>query len=409
MARSSSLACRRGREGLHTSYTDSSELIHSLRFVVHAVPGPHNHRKTPGQGLPDPEPVLSAAMTVSGKGKEPETEGHPDQLFQDLYQRAVASGLTPAHIASLQALRDLRGARKTPAWLSTVLSVLKYLLLVLVLLFTAWHLDWPVERKKLVRAWFRMSGVTPEDVDLEKCVFRASQSLADVFRPPVDCDFCKNVSEAIRLNDVRPEDFEALYAYSGGPVVVEDGMKNWSALDTFSFEFFQGVYGEGSSALKNVHSRCQFFPYKTKFRGLGEVLAMPAERAHMKDGSKPWYVGWSNCDASAGNVLRQHYRRPYFLPANAESSKTDWIFMGSPGYGAHMHIDNVHLPSWQAQVTGTKRWRLEPPSECFTHCATSLTADIKPGQIIILDTNKWFHSTLVIGHDISITIGSEYD
>ena len=46
----------------------------------------------------------------------------------------------------------------------------------------------------------------------------------------------------------------------------------------------------------------------------------------------------SNCDISAANTLRTHYNRPYFLPPVAESSKTDWIFMGSPGYGAHLHV-----------------------------------------------------------------------
>ena len=51
----------------------------------------------------------------------------------------------------------------------------------------------------------------------------------------------------------------------------------------------------------------------------------------------------SNCDSSAANILRQHYKRPYFLPSVSESSKTDWIFMGSPGYGAHMHVRNNHF------------------------------------------------------------------
>ncbi len=46
----------------------------------------------------------------------------------------------------------------------------------------------------------------------------------------------------------------------------------------------------------------------------------------------------SNCDPKAANILRQHYERPYFLPAVSESSRTDWIFMGSPGYGAHLHV-----------------------------------------------------------------------
>lgn len=52
----------------------------------------------------------------------------------------------------------------------------------------------------------------------------------------------------------------------------------------------------------------------------------------------------SNCDSAAANVLRQHYQLPAFLPSAAESSKTDWIFMGSPGYGAHMHVGTLSLP-----------------------------------------------------------------
>ena len=46
----------------------------------------------------------------------------------------------------------------------------------------------------------------------------------------------------------------------------------------------------------------------------------------------------SNCDSAAANTLRQHYQRPYFLSQDMESSKTDWIFMGTPGYGAHIHV-----------------------------------------------------------------------
>ena len=51
----------------------------------------------------------------------------------------------------------------------------------------------------------------------------------------------------------------------------------------------------------------------------------------------------SNCDSRAANILRQHYKRPYFLPVVSESSSTDWIFMGSPGYGAHMHVSKFSL------------------------------------------------------------------
>lgn len=51
----------------------------------------------------------------------------------------------------------------------------------------------------------------------------------------------------------------------------------------------------------------------------------------------------SNCEKNIGTILRRHYNRPYFLPENAESEKTDWIFMGSPGYGAPMHVSIAKL------------------------------------------------------------------
>jgi hypothetical protein len=41
-------------------------------------------------------------------------------------------------------------------------------------------------------------------------------------------------------------------------------------------------------------------------------------------------------------------------------------------------------------------------------CQT-LTTQVESGDILIFDSNQWFHSTEIIGNDISLTIGSEYD
>lgn len=46
----------------------------------------------------------------------------------------------------------------------------------------------------------------------------------------------------------------------------------------------------------------------------------------------------SNCDPLIANELRRHYSKPYFVPLDAESIRTDWIFMGTPNNGAHMHV-----------------------------------------------------------------------
>jgi len=29
--------------------------------------------------------------------------------------------------------------------------------------------------------------------------------------------------------------------------------------------------------------------------------------------------------------------------------------------------------------------------------------------VVVLDTNQWYHQTYIVGQEISITIGSEYD
>ena len=101
-------------------------------------------------------------------------------------------------------------------------------------------------------------------------------------------------------------------------------------------------------------------------------------------------------------MLRGYYSRPYFLPPLSESSRTDWIFMGTSGLGAHMHVnavgremsrvtmatetevvalqvDHVGLASLQAQIAGQKLWSLQPPPECFYQCQP-MEIVVKPGD-----------------------------
>lgn len=126
------------------------------------------------------------------------------------------------------------------------------------------------------------------------------------------------------------------YAYNGRPVIIKDALSNWTAMEIFSYEWFRDLYTQDFSSIRRSR-RCQFFPYKTEFRSLNEALSMNDERRS----SRPWYFGWSNCDSETADVLRHHYSRPYFLPERSESSRTDWIFMGTAGLGAHMHVRNV--------------------------------------------------------------------
>ncbi|XP_076634798.1 uncharacterized protein LOC143348461 [Colletes latitarsis] len=235
----------------------------------------------------------------------------------------------------------------------------------------------------------------------DKCLAELPSFTQKIFRPAEDCSICRDVQQVDRISNVVPGTFEERYAYSGRPVVITDAMTNWTAPRVFSFMFFKSLY-DGEDA------NCQFFPYKTEFKSLQDVFEMDASRSLLEEGTKPWYVGWSNCDEKVGNVLRQHYQRPYFLPPTAESEKTDWIFMGSNGYGAPMHVDDVAHPSWQAQIKGQKLWILEPPRECHYNC-NRLEVVVHSGEIIVLDTNRWYHQTRIVSEEMSITIGAEYD
>ena len=46
-----------------------------------------------------------------------------------------------------------------------------------------------------------------------------------------------------------------------------------------------------------------------------------------------------------------------------------------------LQIDNVGNPSWQAQITGTKEWTLEPPPECYHICQNTIKVTVYPGEV----------------------------
>lgn len=182
----------------------------------------------------------------------------------------------------------------------------------------------------------------------------------------------------MRISNIDPDEFEEKFAYSGQVVVVTDATKNWTATEVFNFEFFKELYKRDDPKRKTVD--CQFFPYNTKFKNLFEAFSMEKDRVEYKKGTEPWYFGWSNCYEEIASTLRQHYDRPYFLPKTSELNAIDWIFMGGRGLGAHMHLDNVRLPSWQAQLKGTKEWLLAPPPECMFTCSF-FSVIVNPGDI----------------------------
>lgn len=236
---------------------------------------------------------FSTAGTVKMETKQEKkmTEDDVRKEFKKLYDKAIAMGLSGEDLQHLDVIREIKGSLH-----DTERKILKYFFIivfgsmcVLYGLFLAYLLDWPIGRENMLRVWFGLNGL---DLTQEDCVLGMPEFVGDVFRPPVECDFCRNLTEVARVSKILPADFEEKYAYTGVPVIIEDGTLNWTAPEYFSFDFFKEIYKEGSQALENQERNCQFFPYKTSFNTLGEVMQMSPDRARMEDGSEPWYIGW---------------------------------------------------------------------------------------------------------------------
>lgn len=131
-----------------------------------------------------------------------------------------------------------------------------------------------------------------KEFSLSRCIIDNNYFLMEMTRPIADCKICKDVENFIVLENVSKEEF-SLYAYLGHPLLVKGGCLNWTALDVFDFDFFKSLYSSTPGAFESVEDECQFFPFRTTFLSLYEVLSMPEERAKMTSpDAETWYIGW---------------------------------------------------------------------------------------------------------------------
>ena len=125
-----------------------------------------------------------------------------------------------------------------------------------------------------------------------KCIIGESLYVTEMARPLVQCSMCRNIDSIPVEYAISAEDFNRKYAYTSVPVLIKDATGTWSAMSTFSYQYFKQLYLGTYNALKTVEEDCLFFPYKTEFDRLGDVFNMSDERANFQEGEEPWYIGW---------------------------------------------------------------------------------------------------------------------
>ena len=239
---------------------------------------------------------------------------------------------------------------------------------------------------------------------------------ADFCRVPVDCKVCRDVDkiDEYHVSELTVDMFQQHYAYSDRPVVIRNATLHWPAMEVLDFQWLKEAYLSDPEILdyeermnnKEYEKECWYNNYKSlHLPSLRSVFRMSVEDVT----SSLWYVGWAVCQAPVASLLHDLYERPAFLHPDSTPPKKPWIFIGTPGPGAHFHIDNVDQSSWQAQISGSKTWYLRPPPECWWTCSGVVSTVLHPGDIIVVNTNVWFHSTNIEGPDLSLVITNEFD
>ncbi|XP_003737786.1 uncharacterized protein LOC100898298 [Galendromus occidentalis] len=237
-----------------------------------------------------------------------------------------------------------------------------------------------------------------DELQQSRCLLGVPKVLQNAFVPPFNCSLCEHLDEVPWILSNETDQYSHLILRKEVPLVVRGAYRKIASEKTMSWDSLKEIY-----AGRTKKETCQFFPYKTEFRDLEDALQMSHERMQ-----NHFYVGWSNCDPSISEILQKMYDVPDFLPKDSERSALEWFFVGNAGQGAHLHLDRLDKPSWQAQLGGSKRWTFVPLYECYFACR-QLEIVTYPGDIILLDSSIWYHKTEVFGPELSIALGSEYD
>jgi hypothetical protein len=180
----------------------------------------------------------------------------------------------------------------------------------------------------------------------------------------------------IEIDGIPSKEFFTKIAYSSRPIIIRKGAaikENVSGggmdVEDFNFAKLKDIFESEEGGVDTVSEECQFLPFRSPFGSLREAFDLISSDNGRWD--HPWYIGWyvfiyldfwsfwtillvpnesnlmwsskfvrSNCHPGVASKLRKLFPRPSFLPEDSESSAIDWIFIGSPGLGAAMHVNH---------------------------------------------------------------------
>ncbi|ELT94683.1 hypothetical protein CAPTEDRAFT_93822 [Capitella teleta] len=198
-----------------------------------------------------------------------------------------------------------------------------------------------------------------------------------------DCELCENLVNIPRRENLSQIIMAEDFLKRDVPVIVTDAMEHWPARDIFTIEFINQLY-QDEAGLNDILP-CMFSSnVRVRYGNVKSVLS----RAVLQQISN-WYAHWSNCEKGAGKVLRQFYRRPYFLPPMVELAESNWLMLASRYKPKNFKQLDIALPMmYLGQFKGESKVRLTPRNPCNSTCSTLYTT-LHEGEILVLTDLMW--------------------
>lgn len=183
----------------------------------------------------------------------------------------------------------------------------------------------------------------------------------EVLTRPINYDSQTIPIPRIKREDISPKWFHENIASKGRPVIIEDAINHWPAIERWSLDALDERFG-------NV----EFMVAKDSD---GKKLRMKLKyyidyMKHQKDDS-PLFLFESDIEA---NILRRQLCRDFEVPDlfphdflnlvnDAARPPSRWWLLGPRRSGLGPHVDPFGTDSWLGLTHGCKRWALMEPSE----------------------------------------------
>lgn len=228
-----------------------------------------------------------------------------------------------------------------------------------------------------------------------------------------------NFQPVERRSALTPQQFLDEFATPGIPVIVTDLTAGWKAQKLWTLDFFRENYGHLALQVKR---EAQHGPGQASM-----TMAQYIDYLKSNQDESPYYLASWDFMLDAPE-LAQDFELPVYwkddwildLPEELRP-RLLWLFIGPARTGFRMHVDIGHTAAWNAQLFGSKRWTLFPPSQLpnlyfgrvdsfqpdleryprFRE-AKGLECTLHAGEAIFVPST-WWHQTLILEDSVAVS------